>query len=164
MQRLLNHSCQKLKGMYMKGTLCSILFGSLTLMQLACSKGNNNNNNITLTSIIGSWELNEERIGMVPTINYPSGNGNILKFTDSEFQIFANGQLVKSGQFKIIGDNSVTTEVCLVIPTDQYRNRIIYDNNYFDTKIFLQVSENKLTFLSGCFAYDAGNYKEYLRY
>ena len=146
----------------MKRTLFPILFGSLILVQLACRKDNINNNNLTLTSIIGSWELNREQLGMLP-VSYPSGNGNILKFTDSEFQIFINGQLVKSGQYRIVRDSSVATETCLVIPTDQYRDRIIYKNNYFDTKIFVQVSENKLTFLSGCFAYDAGNYKEYLR-
>ena len=100
---------------------------------------------------------------MLP-VNYPPGNGNILKFTESEFQIFTTAQLIKSGQYRIIEDGTVATEICLVIPTDQYRNRIIYENNFFDTKIFVQVSENKLTFLSGCFAYDAGNYKEYLRY
>src|SRR5688572_7976117 len=126
----------------MTRALFSIFLVSLTLIQLACRKHNINNNNLPLISIIGSWELNKEQLGMLP-VNYPPGNGNILKFTDSELQIFANGQLLKSGQYKIIGDNSVTTEVCLVIPTDQYRNRIIYDNNYFDTKIFLQVSENK---------------------
>src|SRR5688572_18322810 len=147
----------------MKRILFSILLGGLTLIQLACRKDNINNNNLTLTSIIGSWELNKERKGMIPTINYPPGNGNILKFTDFEFQIFANGQLVRSGQYRISKDSTVASETCLVIPTDQYRNRIIYDNNFFETKIFVQVSENKLTFISGCFAFDAGNYKEYLR-
>ena len=146
----------------MKGTSLSIFFGIFILVQLACSKDNVTNNNLTLSSIIGSWELNKEQLGMLP-LSYSPGNGNILKFTDSEFQIFANGQLVKRGPYRITKDNTVATEVCLVIPTDQYRNRIIYDNNFFETKIFVQVSENKLTFLSGCFAYDAGNYKEYLR-
>ena len=146
----------------MKRILFSILLEGLALIQLACRKDNINNNNLTLTSIIGSWELNKEQLGMLP-LNYAPGNGNILKFTDSEFQIFANGQLVKSGQYRITRDGTVATETCLVIPTDQYRNRIIYDNNFFETKIFVQVSENKLTFISGCFAFDAGNYKEYLR-
>lgn len=147
----------------MKKNLFFILFGTLALVQISCRKDNVNNNNLTLTSIIGSWELNKEQLGMLP-VSYSPGNGNILKFTDSEFQIFSNGQPVKSGQYRIVEDGTVATEVCLVIPTDQYRNMIIYDNNFFDTKIFVQVSENMLTFLSGCFAYDAGNYKEYLRY
>lgn len=147
----------------MKKNLFFILFGTFALVQISCRKDNVNNNNLTLTSIIGSWELNKEQLGMLP-VSYSPGNGNILKFTDSEFQIFSNGQPVKSGQYRIVEDGTVATEVCLVIPTDQYRNRIIYDNNFFDTKIFVQVSENRLTFLSGCFAYDAGNYKEYLRY
>ena len=146
----------------MKGAFLSILMGSLILIQPACRKDDIKNNNPILKSLVGSWELKKEQLGMLP-VNYPSGNGNILKFTETGFQFFTNGQLVKSGQYIIVGDNSVTTEVCLVIPTDQYRNRIIYDNNYFDTKIFLQVSENKLTFLSGCFAVDGGHYKEYLR-
>jgi hypothetical protein len=149
--------------MYKKGILFSILFGSMILVQIACRKDNTNNNNITLISLIGSWELKREQSGMLPIINYTSGNGNILKFTDSDFQIFANGQLIKSGQYSIIGDNSVTAEVCLVIATDQYRNRIIYNDNPSGNKVFVQVFENKLTFLSGCFALDAGNYKEYVR-
>jgi len=147
------------KSSYMKGILFSIIFGGLNLFLPACKK----DNSTSLTSIAGSWELSREQSGMTPAINYSSGNGNILKFTDSEFQIFSNGQPVKRGEYTLVKVSSVATETCLVVPTDQYRNRIVYDNKHFEPKVFVQISDTSLVFLSGCFALDYGSYKEYLR-
>ncbi len=37
---------------------------------------------------------------------------------------------------------------------DQFTNLIIYDTSYNAPKIFIQISDNKLTFISGWYASD----------
>jgi hypothetical protein len=110
-----------------------------------CKKDNTEENkakeNIDIsTSIAGTWELRQAQSGMTPTINYSSGNGNILKFTATDYRFYS-----------------------MVIPPDQYVTRIVYDSNRTESKKIEQTSNNKLIFLTGCFAYDSGVYIEYER-
>lgn len=130
----------------------------------SCKKNNAKENTDTTISIIGSWELRQTSAAMNPAItNYPAGNGNILKFTTSAYETYSNGQLVKAGNYLIIKDTTVAENICLEFPAGQYTNRIVYDNNYNNTKIFVQISKNQLTFISGCYAYDAGHTSQYER-
>jgi hypothetical protein len=147
----------------MRYFIWSVFFVTLNIFFIACKKDNAKNNSDISTSIVGSWELRQAQTGMIPTINYPSGNGDVLKFTNSDYQVFSNNQLIKSGLYTIVEDTSAENEVCLVIAANQFRNRIIYDGNSIERKIFIQISNNKLTFLTGCFALDGGSYKEYER-
>jgi hypothetical protein len=133
-----------------------------------CKKDNTEENkakeNIDIsTSIAGTWELRQAQSGMTPTINYSSGNGNILKFTATDYRFYSNGQFIKSGKYFIIKDTSVLASECMVIPPDQYVTRIVYDSNRTESKKIEQTSNNKLIFLTGCFAYDSGVYIEYER-
>ena len=140
----------------------SIFIVILSIFFLACKKDNINDKVGVSTSIAGTWELEQAQAGMFPTINYPPGNGDILKYSNSDYQVISNNQLIKSGVYTIVEDASVESEVCMELPTDEYRNRIIYDNDY-TYKVFIQVSNNKLIFLAGCFAFDAGSCKKYTR-
>jgi hypothetical protein len=125
-----------------------------------CAK---NKTEITVKDLIlGTWELQQQQGGMMPSVNYPTGNGNLLKFTASGYQRFANGQLVQRGMYKLERDASVETEVCLVVPDGEFQNRIVYSNDP-SRKVFVQVSNNKLQLLSGCFAYDAGTAETYVQ-
>ncbi len=99
---------------------------------------------------------------MQGVVNHPVGNGTILKFTGTTYERYANGQLVKSGQYAIIPDATVEKSVCLVYAKNQFANRIEYDGNS-DEKVFFQVANNKLTFVSGCYALDAGHSSVYER-
>jgi len=116
---------------------------------------------IDSTSIQGLWELRQAS-GMY-TINYAPGNGNTIKFTGNNYEISSNGQISARGQFEIIQDPSAASETCLVIAPGQFTERIIYDHIFAGKKIFMQVSNNSLSFLSGCFAYDAGSSFKYER-
>jgi len=87
---------------------------------------------------------------MIPTINYPPGNGDILKFRNSEYQAFSNNQLIKSGVYTIEEDASVESEVCMELLSDDYRNRIIYDNDYTSNKIFIQINLPRRVFCFWC--------------
>jgi len=147
----------------MSRILIAIYFGAFITFFAACKKDNAKEDSRNFTSIIGTWELRQLSAAMWPTNNYLPGNGNILKFTNADYETFENGQLVKNGQYAIIKDTTVEENVCLVLPGNEYTNRIIYDSNYIAVKKFIQISNNKLTIISGCYALDAGSTLTYER-
>jgi hypothetical protein len=141
----------------MKKIVVFFCLEALLLFMVSCKK----ENHTVSISIEGSWEL--RRIsGMISTV-YSPGNGHIIKFTANDYEISFNGQITQSGHYSIVQDATAASATCLVIPTGQYTNRIIYDNNMASGKVFIEISSNKLTFLSGCFAYDAGSFTDYAR-
>jgi len=146
----------------MKQTLITILLSVFIISFENCKKNSTKQNSNIASSIIGNWELRQTSAAMNPTPkNYTPGNGNILKFTDTNYETFANGALVKKGQYAITSDATVETNVCLVFSNGQFANRIIFDTAYNTSKVFIQISADKLTFISGCYAYDAGHTEEY---
>src|SRR5204862_2051954 len=115
-------------------------------------------------SIVGSWELRKTTGAMDPSpTNYAPGNGNILKFTNGNYEKYSNGVLVSSGPFTIVADPTVEQSVCLVFPSGEFVSRIVYDNNNTAPKEFLKISNSRLIFVSGCYAVDAGHTSEYER-
>jgi hypothetical protein len=140
----------------MRQFFVSICLAALLFIVISCKKETNS----IPTLIQGVWELRTTS-GMF-SVTYPPGNGNTIKFTDNHYEIASNGQITKRGRYVIIRDLSASAETCLVIPDNKYTNRIIYDF-MVNKKIFIQISDNKLTSLSGCFAIDGGSFKEYLK-
>lgn len=118
---------------------------------------------ITGDTIEGTWELRSEQSSMIPTVYYTAGNGNRIKFTGHQYEFYTNGQLVKSGSYTLVSDPTAEAATCLNIQAGQFTNRIVYDSNNNPPKLFIQVSGDKLSFLGGCFAVDAGSRKEYKR-
>ena len=104
-------------------------------------------------SIEGLWELRKASSMMVS--DYPPGNGRTIKFTGNKYEMRENGQITQSGEFAIINDTTAGESTCLNITAGQYTNRIIY-NNINNQKVFFQLTGEKLVFISGCFAVDAG--------
>jgi hypothetical protein len=148
----------KIKIITMRSFAMKMLFVFFTIIIFACNK----NNRDYATGIEGNWELRRITGGR-PQTDYPAGNGNLLKFTNTTYQTFENGRLVKTGIYTIVEDASAQTSLCLVLSPEQYKNRIIYDNDYNATKKFFQISNDTLTIISGCFAIDAGSNTEYVR-
>ena len=110
-------------------------------------------------SIAGKWELRQVS-GMIAT-DYPPGNGNILQFSASGYQKYQNGQVMQGGSYTITDDATAVASTCLSLPEGHFTKRIIYDNRQTAEKIFLDREGSKLTFISGCFAYDAGHSSVY---
>lgn len=111
------------------------------------------------TALESRWEL--RKVSGMSTVTYPPGNGNILQFTGSRYQIYQNGALVKSGAYLVIKDTTVNTSTCLIFAPGRFANRIIYDSNYNITRTFEETCNNQLTIVSGCFAYDGGSFSFY---
>lgn len=120
----------------------------------ACNKSGNE-----LGSISGDWELRMVRSDM-PTTLYPAGNNNLIVFTANTYSRWAGGVLLKKGTYTIVPDNTFNA---LVVQPGEYTHRIIYDGNDTTQKIFVQVSGDKLDFVSGQFATDGGLQEEYQR-
>jgi len=129
----------------------------LLFINTGCKKYSEESN----TSIQGTWEL--RMVSGSFQINYPTGNGRTLSFSGDRYEMRENGQITRSGQYEIISDNTASSSTCLNIPSNQYSQRIVYDNNTTATKVFFELSGNKLTTVSGCFALDAGSLSEYER-
>jgi hypothetical protein len=134
-------------------TACGV---ALLLLLNSCKK-----DKAPSSSIVGTWEIQSSR-GSIPTITYASGNDSLLKFTSSTYTVYSKGQVVKSGTYSIVADSSFDA---LVVQAGEFTHRIIYDGNDPNTsfKKFLQVSGNKLTFISGNFALDSGSETIYRR-
>jgi hypothetical protein len=134
-----------------------LIIASACIIITACRKENRSSS----SSIAGTWELTKSSGQII--IDYPPGNGTKWKFTGNTYEFYKDDTLAKSGNFELIKDNSVSESVCLVIPAGQYSNRIVYDNRSDSVKVFIQVSGNKLSMISGCYAYDAGSTQDYIR-
>jgi hypothetical protein len=131
----------------------------LPLVNWGCKKNGGHGSG----SISGAWELRETSAAMNPVVSqYGAGNGNIVAFTGTSYKIYKGGQVIKSGQFTVVQDATVETNVCLVLPKGEYTSRVVYADST-QGKIFYQVKGDRLTFYSGCYAYDAGHSEVYAR-
>ena len=145
----------------MKPIFFVLLFCSLLLLSFSCKKSSSNKPGYAET-IVGSWELRQTSAAMNPTVGtFAPGNGNIIKFTPTEYEIYNGAQLVKKGQYTIVPDPTVESSVCLLFPVGQFTNRIIYDGDTTSNKTFLQITNNRMAFVAGCYAVDAGHRAEY---
>lgn len=133
------------------------------LALLACFSGCKKTGSDNPGLMEGTWELRMAQASIIPPSHYTAGNGNRLKFTGSNYEMYTNGQLVKSGAYVLVTDPTASAETCLNIQPGEFTSRIVYDGDNSPPKLFIQVSNNKLTFLSGCFAVDGGARKEYER-
>jgi hypothetical protein len=112
--------------------------------------------------ISDAWELRQAE-GGAGLRSYPAGNGHILSFSSNHYDVYDGGQIINSGEYSVVRDTTVSTSVCLVFPSGRFTNRIIYNNDTAATKTFFEVVGDKLTFQSGCYAYDAGHSEVYVR-
>ncbi len=136
--------------------LLFIIIPSL-LFIISCTK----HSAVTNASIDGTWELT--KISGNITLNYPSGNGNLLKFSDSTYQLYTSGTLKKNGTFTLMQDSTASSFTCLVFSAGQFNTRIVFDTVFSSPKTFVQIKDNTLSFVSGCFANDGGSFTYYAR-
>jgi hypothetical protein len=138
--------------------LIKTLAGIIAVMLLidGCKKSSSSEG--SGTSIVGTWEL-RQLYGDVGTINYPAGNNSILTFTDGTYSSSDTTKSLlrhQTGTFKIINDNSAGASTGIIIKKGQFTSRLILDNDTTSDKIFIQMVNNQLIFLSGNFQIDAG--------
>ncbi|MEJ7680787.1 MAG: hypothetical protein WKG06_23630 [Segetibacter sp.] len=89
----------------------------------SCRKQQSREAGTNTTSLVGSWELRQAQRGMIPKVAYGAENGNLLMFSDSAYAIYKNGNLTKSGHYRLLKDTSAEVEVGLVIPAGQFTRK-----------------------------------------
>lgn len=113
------------------------------------------------TDINGNWELRSTYVSWTGQHNYTPGNGTRFSFNNGRYEYFEKGQFVRKGFYTIEGDTTVVQNVCLVLKPGAYPNRIIYDSGYTKPKSFFEIKDGQLSFISGCYAVDAGHSETY---
>ena len=165
MQRLRLADCQ-LQNSIMKYLKMFISAGIAIMLINSCKKEaftTKSSKSIDNSSLlVGKWELRQV-IGGFGTKNFLSGNGLALEFTDSTYlttdttyKFFMLGNHHKKGYYEIFSDTSVNNSTGLQFPSQQFANRIILDKDSTSNKVFYQVTDNKLTIVSGYFPTDGG--------
>ena len=132
------------------------LFASLALLPF-CNRKTATQMNFDPAQLLGTWELRESQSGMIPTAQHAPGNGNRYRFTETTYEQYADGNLVKSGAYRVVKDTTAQTEVGLVLPAGQFTHRIIFNDDPTAAKTFFQLSAGKLILLSGYFPTDGGS-------
>ena len=125
----------------------------IAIFLISCKK--DGRNKLTPYDLKGEWEL-EQASGDMPTKNFAPGSGNLAKFTNTSFEFYKDGSLVKSGKYTIVTDKTVVQNVCQTIEPGKFTSRIVYDNDYNSQKVFIDIIDGKLNVISGCFATDGG--------
>lgn len=109
-------------------TLC--LIGSLFI---ACRKDTPMPN-----ALIGEWELSASVDGMTgKTSKSSSGKGNVLKIFKESYERYEHWELVESGSYSIVQENSILYNKRL--------NRIIFNEEFDSPRTFITIDNNQLT-------------------
>ncbi|HYK75941.1 MAG TPA: hypothetical protein VEV16_03120 [Daejeonella sp.] len=112
-----------------------ILIGIISLASFSgCKKESLSN------QLVGTWEVRSKVGGYMIQPPYPPGNGNLLKFTDTNYQLFINGKLEKTGTYSIVKDNNSWDGAG--------DDRIVFDNNFNSYKEFVKMKGNSMTLYS----------------
>ena len=139
---------------------CVLVLLAIITFSQGCTK----DTEVYSNTIIGRWELRTTSAAMLPAgSTYPPGNGNIFEFSNDTYQQYNNGVPVKSGSYRIVTDNTAEKSLCLLVKEGEFTKRIIFDNDLSGDKIFVYFLNNRLNFISGCYALDAGHTSGYER-
>lgn len=152
MQRYYLCLCQKYKHHYMRKIYNFAIVILLITTLFACKK---NKDADASTELTGTWELSATQASMVPVTNYADGNGNLLVISATTYAYYANGQVVKQGTYATVEDATAEQNTCLAISEDTFNHRMVLDGDE-TRKVFFNIADGRLTFISGCFALDAG--------
>jgi len=98
-----------------------------TFLFLGCKKTQE-----SIPNPVGSWEANKDIGGESAGSTFSPGNGNIYSFTSTSFKKFELGNLIDSGDYKIINENY-----------QDFSYRLILNNNY-TSKYYVKVENNNL--------------------
>jgi hypothetical protein len=117
----------------MKNNLSLILLVLINLL-LACKKDR------SASGLVGEWELRTEidkRTGT--STNYLPGNGTILKFTETDYEMYFYEKFIKSGTYSV--------KKYIASLTKKPAERIVYDNGLDSgsANSFFKIDSNKLS-------------------
>ena len=75
------------------------------VLSLVCLQGCKKDHSPSPKTLAGTWELRTISGGIGGfTYNYPSGNGDIFKFTETTFAQYDSGSIINHGTYELIKD------------------------------------------------------------
>ncbi len=138
-----------------------LLVALVTICTMACKK--NTNTYTPPATLTGTWELFRLEGNFIKY--FAPNTGNLLKLnTDSTYQLFSADTLAKSGTYSLAyNDTTAPYTTGTLIPAGKYTTRIIYDGNTTAQKVYLDITGNNLTLVSGNFQFDGGSFTYYTK-
>lgn len=120
----------------------NLLVMVFALLLFSCKK-----DEVQPESLIGTWELRHVLGGQIANVphDYPEGNGSIIQFSSSEYQIIAEGRVISKGTYHIVQDQAE-------IDGTSYKQQIIFDEE--PEKAYIKLSGSKLLVCWGTIALD----------
>lgn len=129
----------------MKSFLLLICIGVTISFAGSCKKSGGN----ATPSLPGAWELRYQQGGYTlntQTGNFPPGNGNIYKFTETTYSYYSEGQIRDSGQYLIKKDT--------LSPFNKKMDKLTFISSNNIRSVFFEFSNNDLIIYNGIIAAD----------
>jgi hypothetical protein len=127
--------------------LFTLMLISVATLSLSCKK--EKETTITPKDLLGSWEMRSFVGGYqdvsVPPMTYPPGNGNILRFTETNYEKLSKGRPSVTGTYELKLEK---------FQAGKLMSRIIYDGKTDDTEQFVEIVDGKLKVYFGIIAAD----------
>ncbi len=125
-----------------------------------CSKDKTEKEVNPVVYLPGIWELREAS-GQAGVFPFKKGNGHRLEFTKTDYRVIEADTLKQTGKYHLEVDNNAAVNVCTDFISEDFTHLLIYDGNPNDPKKYIRIVGNKLSYISGCFAFDSGHQLEY---
>src|SRR5882757_7853115 len=129
----------------MKSFLLLICMGISITFTGSCKKSGGN----ATPSLPGAWELRYQQGGYTlntQTGNFPPGNGNIYKFTETGYRYYSAGRILDSGQYRITKDT--------ISPFQKNMDKLTFTSSNTTRSVFFEFSNNNLVIYNGIIAAD----------
>ena len=136
----------------MRYLLLAIIFMAFA----GCKKQGASNEDGENGSLIGNWELYRTFGGMMPTTTYNPGNGNLLRFDSTTYQMIRGGQIVLQGTYQLKTDSLTDVNSCALLPPRSSAPNWIVADSSTGLRTFYEINGNTLTTTSGCIPADGG--------
>ncbi|WP_207533994.1 hypothetical protein [Desertivirga arenae] len=91
-----------------------------------------------VNALIGQWELSISVDGMTgKATKAGAGSGNLLRIAKKSYERYEKGQLVESGSYSIVQENSILYHKKL--------DRIVFNDEYDMPRTFIKIESDQLT-------------------
>ena len=129
-----------------------IFLPAVLIFLFSCKKESRQTSN----SLIGKWELHQTFGGMMPTANYAPGNGNLLRFDSTHYEMIRNGQVVDAGSYRLAVDSFTDINSCALLPPASTSPNWILSDSASGLRTYFEIKDDVLKMTSSCMPVDGG--------
>jgi hypothetical protein len=104
--------------------------------------------------LTGTWELAYSSGGNNYPQTYAPGNGHLLKFSATHYEVHSAGELRWRETYTVVDDSTAAEKTCRTLAEGEFRQAIVQGANGY--RQFFQIKGRQLTLISGCEGADGG--------